>query len=151
MSIATEPFAPTEKDVKLAEESERALASYLKTTNDPVFTLKRKGGSVQQIHIPVAAISLLVKILREMANGSIVTLIPVHAELTTQQAADILNVSRPYLVDLLEKRKIPFHTVGSRRRVFANDLLRYKKKIDDARLKTLEELSKQAQDLDMGY
>ena len=147
----TETVKPTKKETALAEQSASALVSYMKSTKHPTFELLNKGRHSKQIIIPESALRMLVIILTQMSKGNAVTLIPVQAELTTQEAADMLNVSRPYLVALLEQRKIPFHKVGTRRRIFANDILHYKEKIDKARLKTLEELSEQAQELDMGH
>jgi excisionase family DNA binding protein len=77
--------------------------------------------------------------------------LPVETELSSQQAADVLNVSRPYLVKLLDDGKLPHRTVGTRRRVLLCDVLAYKKTVADARAKVLEELAAQAQELNMGY
>ena len=86
-----------------------------------------------------------------MAEGNAVSVIPIRAELTTQEAAELLNVSRPHLVSLVESNEIPYRKVGSHRRILAKDVLAYKAKIDEERLKTLAELSEQAQKLKMGY
>lgn len=146
-----ETIIPTKKETELAEQSIKVLISYMKATKHPAFELLNKGRQGKQITIPDSALRLLVDILAQMAKGNAVTLMPVHAELTTQEAANMLNVSRPYLVELLEQGKIPYRKVGTRRRILANDLLRYKEQIDKARLKTLEKLAEQAQELDMGY
>lgn len=103
------------------------------------------------VTLPFSAFKLLMTVLTQMAEGNAITLIPVHAELTTQEAADLLNVSRPYLIRLLEEKKIPFRKVGTRRRILFQDLMEYKAKIDHARRKTLDELSEEAQNLHMGY
>ncbi|MBN2701023.1 helix-turn-helix domain-containing protein [Methylohalobius crimeensis] len=104
-----------------------------------------------ELILPRHALALLRDILTEMAQGNAVTIVPTHAELTTQEAANILNVSRPYLIQLLEKGAIPFTRTGSHRRIRYQDLMEYKAARDRQSQEALEELAKQAQELDMGY
>jgi excisionase family DNA binding protein len=131
-----------------ARESSRLLAAFVgkgKAARLRVVVGKEK------ITVPVAALRLLVDILAQMAEGNAVAIMPIHAELTTQQAADFLNVSRPHLVGLLEQNAIPFRKVGTHRRVLFKDLLAYREKSLASRRKALDELSKQAQELNMWY
>lgn len=109
------------------------------------------GKKERSLPLPNKAVEALTKILGHLAKGREVTVAAQPAHLTTQQAADFLHVSRPFLVGLLEKGEIPFHKVGTHRRIRFSDLEAYKEKIDRKRLKALEELSKQAQELNLGY
>jgi excisionase family DNA binding protein len=146
-----EPVAPTEDDSRQAQESVRRLAPHLAARRGLRIQIVEDGQPKETLAIPAAALRLLADILTEMAQGNAVTLIPIHAELTTQQAANVLNVSRPFLVRLLERGEIPHRKVGTHRRVLFQDLLDYKHRIDAAREATLEELAAQAQELGMGY
>jgi excisionase family DNA binding protein len=146
--------APSAADAKLAQESSRKLAKLLGSKKKKQLHLRIQSDNEpeEKVAVPLSAFRLLADILTEMARGNAVTLIPVHAELTTQQAADLLNVSRPYLIDLLEKGQIAHRKVGTHRRVLFEDLMAYKRKTDTARLKALEELSALDQELGgMGY
>jgi excisionase family DNA binding protein len=89
----------------------------------------------------------LVDILAELANGNAVKVVPMHAELTTQEAADLLSVSRPHLVKLLEDGALPFHRTGKHRDVRLTDLMRFK----EAREHAMAELARQSQEPGMGY
>lgn len=146
-----EPVAPTKAETELAKESSRRLASYLGAKKRLHLQVVEGEGRGETLVVPVSAIRLLVHILAEMAQGNAVTLVPVHAELTTQQAADLLNVSRPYLVKLMDEGKIPHRTVGKYRRVRFDDLMAYKRKDDETRAKIADELAAEAQDLKLGY
>jgi excisionase family DNA binding protein len=148
----SETIAPSEADTRLAEESSRRLTKLLGRQGGN-FRLRVQADDEPEetVILPASAFRLLNDILTEMAKGNAVTLIPVHAELTTQQAADILNVSRPFLVRLVEEGKIPCRKVGTHRRIRFQDLLQYKRHTERERLKALEELAAQAQELGMGY
>jgi excisionase family DNA binding protein len=114
-------------------------------------TIAADGEGAARVTVPREAFELFVRILGEMANGNAVTIVPVHAELTTQQAAELLNVSRPYMVKLLEDGKIPFRLVGTRRRVRFEDLVRFKQQDDADREKVVNELTAEAQRLGLEY
>jgi excisionase family DNA binding protein len=103
------------------------------------------------ITIPRKALELLQFILSSMAQGKAVSLIPSDSEVTTQQAADMLNVSRPHLVKLLEQGALPFKKVGSHRRILLEDLLAYEAKQTKQREYQLQLLADQAQVLHLGY
>ncbi|MBV8882948.1 MAG: helix-turn-helix domain-containing protein [Chroococcidiopsidaceae cyanobacterium CP_BM_RX_35] len=106
---------------------------------------------VQPLELPAVTVALLMDILQLMAAGRGVTLIPKNAELTTVEAAGVLNVSRPFLIKLLEQGQIPCRKVGKHRRVRMEDIIAYKAKIDGEREAILEELVAEAQAEDMGY
>ncbi len=145
-------YIPSEADIKLSQDSSRILASH-RQQGSAVSKLKvvEDDGTEQAVTIPAGAYNLLTDLLTQIAQGNAVTLIPIHAELTTQEAANFLNVSRPHVVKLLGSGEIPFRKVGTHRRILFEDLRKYKQDIDDRRLETLRELTAQAQELGMGY
>lgn len=143
-----EPTAPTDEEVELAREAGPRLADLLGKGKKVEVRL---GNKDEPLMLPVSSLRLLADILVQMGEGNAVAVLSVETELSTQQAADVLNVSRPYLVKLLEDGKLPHRSVGTRRRVLLCDVLAYKKVVADARAKVLEELVAQAQELNMGY
>lgn len=143
---------PTTREVQAAIQGQRALAAYLATQDDTqriqIFDDKNQA---HQVELPTSALRLLVDILSELADGNAVKVVPVHAELTTQEAADLLNVSRPHLVKLLEEGVLPFHKTGKHRRIRFADLMEFKAKRDQSSEQAMEQLAAQAQELGMGY
>jgi len=147
-----ETVAPTQADAQLARESSRRLAARKLSRRSSVrIQLLDDDKKGEAVTVPASAVRLFLQVLSEMSQGNAVTLIPTRAELTTQQAADLLNVSRPYLAKLLDEEKIPSRAVGRYRRVRFDDLMAYKGKDDEARARVLDQLTAEAQELGMGY
>lgn len=152
MKMQTVAALPSEKEAELAKVSSRALSLHMKSRAETQeICIVDDKGEHEAVKVPAAAMRMLLDILAEMAQGNAVSLIPVHAELTTQEAADLLNVSRPHLVKLIESGDIPFRKVGTHRRVRYEDVMGYKTRMDEAREQVLDELANQAQELGMGY
>ncbi|MGA8027524.1 MAG: excisionase family DNA-binding protein [Bryobacteraceae bacterium] len=141
---------PTAQEAALARISGQSLSRYARRKK-PLSLRVGEGGKEQPIELPAGAVALLMDILAAMAAGRGVTLLPENAELTTVQAASILNVSRPYLIKLLTEGAIPFRKVGKHRRILMEDVMTYKGRIDREREAVLDQLAAEAQEHDMGY
>ena len=151
VSPASEPVTPSAAESALARQSLTTLAALLRKGGDVRVLTFGEGEDQMRVELPTGALRLLREILSEMAEGNSLTLIPIHAELTTQEAADYLNLSRPFLVRLLDTGEIEHHRVGSHRRVSFSDVLAYQRRMRRQRIETLDELTAQAQELNMGY
>ena len=150
MTVHTRSPASSPADAEVARAPSERLAAFLRT--DRALTLSVAGDHTREtVELPPPVAALLLEIIEDMAAGSTVAVLRSDAELTTQQAADYLNVSQPFLIDFLEAGEIPFRKVGTHRRVRFEDLRRYKDVADAARRGALDELAADAQELDMGY
>ena len=123
----TDPTIPTDQDAVLAREASRILDATAGDNEALHLRLVETGNAIPAtLELPAAAARLLKELLREMAAGHAVTLVLTETEITTQQAADLLNVSRPYVVGLVEQGKLPARMVGPQRRVMLADVLAFK-------------------------
>lgn len=136
---------PNTEDAGLARSSAQELSALL--ARMPRAERARVKLDGHDLILPGQALALLRDILSEMAQGNAVTIVPTHAELTTQEAANILNVSRPYLVKLLETGEIAHHKINKHRRIRFEDLMAYKQEQAKKSSKALDDLAKQAQQL----
>jgi len=144
---AMAPTLPTEAEAVLAKETSRVLASHIRDSDPMELQIPDVPSPKGTVRLPGSAVRLLLRILEEMARGNAVTLIPVHAELTTQEAAEMLNISRPSLIHLLDEGKIEFRKVGTHRRVRFEGLMKYKRSAEAARKAALDELAAYDQEI----
>lgn len=133
------PVPPSAADIELARESSRALGPHAQ--QDLRMQIE---GCVEMVTLPASAVRMLVEFLVEMAAGNAVSLTSVYVELTTQQAAEILGVSRPFVVTQLEAGKLKFHKVGAHCRIHIKDVMAYKQRMAADRILALDELADQA-------
>lgn len=140
---------PDQAATDQAAQAVAELSAFLRAHPTPTrrVQLCTEEGKHTPIVIPAVAFKFFVDVLAELANGNAVTVAPVHAELTTQQAADLLNVSRPYLIKLLDEKRLPYRKVGNRRKVQLVDVLDFKRRDDAQRQQVLDELTQEAEKL----
>ncbi len=140
----------TAKPIDQSEQARQALRRLTPIAHGPHETVHVRAGKEDAI-VPREALRLLLEILGQMAIGNAVTIVPVQAEFTTQQAADFLNVSRPYLISLLEGGRMPYRKAGTHRRIRFSDLSQYRAANDAHRKQALDELTADTQRLGMDY
>jgi excisionase family DNA binding protein len=138
---------PTPGDAKLARETLQKLTAHRSRSHKFGLFLSSAAGSAERAPVPERALELLTEILRQTAEGNAVAVLPVAQELTTQEAADLMNVSRPFIIALIEKGEMPAHKVGSHRRIPLAAVLAFKSKADAERDKALDFLAAQSQKL----
>lgn len=143
-------YLPTPDEVEEAKESSRTLSKYANVDRVQL-ALRGSNGETDDLVLPGHVLQILLDVLSEMSRGNAISLIPRHQEISTQEAANLLNVSRPFLVSLLENNEIPFRKVGTHRRVLLTDVLKYKDNTDKLRSQTLDELAALSEEEDMGY
>ncbi len=147
LTSGSEPVQPTEEISALAADASRRLFRVIGSSQKKTCVVRFESAPDEPVVLPVAAVRLLGALLAELAKGNAVTLMPLNAELTTQEAAELLNVSRPFLVGLLESGQLPYHKVGTHRRVRFADLMIYKRRRDEESESALRELAALSQEL----
>lgn len=152
MTMLNVQSLPTAEEVALAKLSSQELSAVLETNGEiQDFNVVGKDGETHQVKMPASAVKLMIEVLTQLGQGNSVNITPIHAELTTQEAADILNMSRPTLIKLLDSGDIPHSRTGNRRKVAFVDVMNYKQDIDAKRLAALDELTALDQELGLGY
>lgn len=150
----TNPVLPSGGDVASAEAAIASMGKLIAEDGSENYHFrlqKSQGRGEIEFSLTPMVVDLIFRTLIQIAKGNAVTIVPFHAELTTQEAADFLNISRPFLIQLLEKEKIPFRKVGRHRRILFEDLVKYKERSKGKSQKIREQLTDEAQDLDIGY
>lgn len=149
--MTSKPIAsidPGDVDTEVAGRAARRISDYLSShPGEDLIEALGEVGADDALVIPRPTVVMLAQVLSLLESGHGVQIIPKDAELTTQQAADVLNVSRPYIIGLLESGQIPFRKVGRHRRITFEALMEYKRQDDLKRRAAANELADLSQEL----
>lgn len=146
------PTLPSAEEVALAKLSSQELSAVWEANGESQkINVVGNDGQTHSVDLPASAIKLMIEVLTQLGQGNSVSITPIHAELTTQEAADLLHMSRPTFIKLLDGGEIPHIRKGNRRKVTFVDVMHYKQEIDAKRLEVLDELTALDQELGLGY
>ncbi len=149
MNITTLPNA---QEIAMAKLGSQELSAVIESNGEAQqINIIDKSGNTHEVTLPSSVLSMMIEMMTQLSQGNSVNITPIHAELTTQEAADLLNMSRPTLIKLLDSGDIPFYRTGNRRKVPFSDVIKYKENLEVDRLSTLDELSALDQEMGMGY
>lgn len=151
--MTIESRAPSAAEQKAAHESRKRLGAAVSGRRGKHVRLQiaSEKGAGRAVELPMSAVRLLMKALAELEKGHAVTVVPVHAQLTTQRAADLLGVSRPFLIKEIEAGKLRCDKVGTHRRIAYENFLAYRARMRQTQNDAMDALVEQAQELGMGY
>jgi excisionase family DNA binding protein len=138
---------PSIAEKESANQLRQVLAGQIKDDQPTRLKLALDSDARAEVVLAPALARSFMELLRHIGSGHAVTIVPTEEQLTTQVAADILNVSRPHLIKLIERQEIPHTMVGRHRRIRAQDLFEYKKRRDAERAAALSELAEMDADL----
>ena len=143
---------PSAEEMALAKLSSQELSAVIESNGvAQKINIVDRIGKTHEVTLPASALKMMIEVLTQLGNGNSVNITPIHAELTTQEGADLLNMSRPTFIKLLDSGAITNNRTGNRRKVPFAAVMEYKQKLEMQRLATLDELSAFDQELGMGY
>ena len=145
--VRNEVLTQSNEDALIARQSRQALASLIKSDQKIRLRVRAEGVSHEEIALPLSASKLLLEALEEIGKGNDVILVSMNTELSTQQAADMARVSRPFFIKLLDEGKLPYRKVGAHRRVLHADVICYMKEEEKRRTQIMDELVAESQRL----
>ena len=153
MKVETSQELLNQEETDLAKSSSQELSAILPVNGlASTFNITSENGEVHNVKIPSSAIKLIIEILTELGKGNAVNITPINVELTTQEGADILNISRPTFIKLLDSGRIPHSRTGNRRKMAFKDVMKYKEDLEAKRQQSLNTLTSLDQELgSMGY
>lgn len=141
----------TEHEQEMARVAQRCIVESLDRSKAAEIVLTSDDGELPAVSLPPNSLRLIAQVLGALSEGKAVTVVPAERELSTLEAANLLNVSRPFLIKQMEAQKLPFRMVGSHRRITAEDLMAYRQTMHAGQAAALKTLADDAAALGLDY
>ena len=141
----------TEHEQEMARVAQRCIMASLDRSKAAEIVLTSEDGELPAVALPPNSLRLIAQVLGALSQGKAVTVLPAEREFSTLAAANLLNVSRPFLIKQMEAKKLPYRMVGSHRRVSAEDLMAYRQHMHAGQADALKRLADNASELGLDY